>query len=343
MQRKQTLFWIVFVCLALMVCVTGSAFAATTGSVKGKVHKNSASGSDLSGVKVSCGGKSDTTDSNGKFEIKKISVGNQTLSFSKSGYQSFQTSVKIVKDKTANIGDRWLTENKPANGSISGRLHKNAASGSILSGVTISGGSKNTTSGGDGSFKLDGLAAGDHAISFSKFGYGSYQTNVKVVASKNANIGDRWLIENTQHIATSNTIDLKSWQREKVNAVMNKLNTRDYVEGQCTDRGQYTWCYGFARQFYGLPKIQHADDAFYELKKNPTYKNNIVVESTFNKIPIGSLVFWRGGSYGHAAIKVNESDIVGEGNPQINKNDMCIVTKVKASSINLPLLGYYVP
>lgn len=241
MPTKRLFPWLVIVCMSLMVCVTGSAFAASTGSVKGTVHKNSASGSDLSGVKVTCDGKSDTTDSKGKFEIKKIPTGDQTLSFSKSGYQSFQISVKIVKNKTANVGDRWLTGTTapvsaaPAPlsgtiGSVSGKIHNNAASGAPLSGVSVTCGGKSDTTDSNGKFEIKNISAGNQALAFLKSGYQPFQTSVKIVADKKANIGDRWLTE----IATSQ-VQGKSQPNLSNSAYkspLNKLATR--FGGQCT-------------------------------------------------------------------------------------------------------------
>jgi len=80
------------------------------GSVSGKLHKNSAAGAALSGVSVSCGGKNATTDGNGNFRLDGVAAGSTTISFSKAGYDSYQTSANIEAGKTASVGDRWLTE-----------------------------------------------------------------------------------------------------------------------------------------------------------------------------------------------------------------------------------------
>jgi len=98
--------------LLILPCM---ASASSTGSVKGQLHKNSASGAALSGAKVTCGGESDKTDDNGKFKIKGIKAGDHTISFSKSGYESYEKTVKIVAGQTANMGDRWLTETMKGN------------------------------------------------------------------------------------------------------------------------------------------------------------------------------------------------------------------------------------
>ena len=81
-----------------------------TGGVTGKLHINSASGSVLSGASVTCGGKSTTTGSDGKYTITGITPGNQNLSFSKSGYQSYSKSVTITSGQTLNAGDSYLTK-----------------------------------------------------------------------------------------------------------------------------------------------------------------------------------------------------------------------------------------
>ena len=103
----------IVLCMMFLTCMVG--FASDTGSVKGKLHKNSASGPALSGAKVTCGGESDKTDDDGKFKIKGIKKGEHTIQLSKNGYESYQTTVKIKAGETANVGDRWLTENSSTN------------------------------------------------------------------------------------------------------------------------------------------------------------------------------------------------------------------------------------
>ncbi|MCX6985429.1 MAG: carboxypeptidase-like regulatory domain-containing protein [Lentisphaerae bacterium] len=165
--------------------------------MSGAVHKNEAWGAYLSGVLVKCSGKSDTTDKKGRFKLKGIATENQTITFSKSGYESYQTSVVIVANKKANIGDRWLTEIKSLKGSVAGKLHKNSASEPVLSGVSVNCDGTIATTDDNGNFELDGVAAGDHSISFFKSGYEPFQTRVKIVANKIVHIGDRRLIEKT--------------------------------------------------------------------------------------------------------------------------------------------------
>ncbi|MEN6622752.1 MAG: carboxypeptidase regulatory-like domain-containing protein, partial [Smithella sp.] len=294
-------------CLMFLPCIASAA--GDKGSVKGTVHKNSASREALSGVKVKCGGESDKTDDNGKFKIKGVKQGNQTIKFSKDGYESYETTVKIIAGQTANVGNRWLMQKTTADktkpvinrlelskssikegekveihytvsdsggsglkqvelwkgkdkgnlghyktdkvsgngpvsgqfkdtpspagtffygihvldnndnlaydngalpvvveasksvGSVSGKLHKNSASGAVLSGVSVSCGGKSVTTGNDGKFKLEKIAVGNQTILFSKSEYESYQTNVTIAAGQKANMGDRWLTETKKIIS----------------------------------------------------------------------------------------------------------------------------------------------
>lgn len=97
---------------------TISLAEVTTGAVRGRLHENSVSGPSLSGAKVSCDGKSTTTGSDGTFRLTGISDGSRTITFSKSGYQSYPLAVTISKGQETDVGDRYLVRN-PAKPSLS--------------------------------------------------------------------------------------------------------------------------------------------------------------------------------------------------------------------------------
>jgi len=88
----------------------GFIYKKSAGTVHGKLHIGSASGSALASATVKCGGQSTTTDSKGQYGLAGISPGNQTISFSKSGYQSYSKSVTITDQKDLNAGDNYLTK-----------------------------------------------------------------------------------------------------------------------------------------------------------------------------------------------------------------------------------------
>jgi len=80
------------------------------GSVTGILHENSSSGPVLSSAKVTCGGKITQTASNGSYTLSAIPAGNQTLAFSKTGYESYSKAVTITANQTLNAGDNYLVE-----------------------------------------------------------------------------------------------------------------------------------------------------------------------------------------------------------------------------------------
>jgi len=88
--------------------------ASPTGGIYGTLHESSAAGLALSGATVTCGGKSTITGSNGSFSLSGITLGNQTLTLSKAGYQSFSLSVSISSGSDYNAGDRWLLSDTPS-------------------------------------------------------------------------------------------------------------------------------------------------------------------------------------------------------------------------------------
>jgi formylglycine-generating enzyme required for sulfatase activity len=92
--------------------VTGDPItSSTTGSVSGKLHSGSATGSALSGADVTCGGKSAKTASNGTFSLPDIQTGTQTITFSKSGYETYEQSLIVNARLNTDVGDRWLEAN----------------------------------------------------------------------------------------------------------------------------------------------------------------------------------------------------------------------------------------
>ncbi len=113
--KRLFLSIVLLFCLLFLPLGNYNAFSGENeGSVKGTVHKNSATGPKLSGVKVKCGGESDKTDDNGKFKIKGIKKGEHTIKFSKDGYENYERNVKIKAGQTTNIGDRWLVKKSSA-------------------------------------------------------------------------------------------------------------------------------------------------------------------------------------------------------------------------------------
>jgi hypothetical protein len=78
------------------------------GGVIGELHMNSVTGPPLTGATVTCGGESATTRSDGSYSLSHVPEGSQTLSFSKSGYQSSSRTVSIIAGQSLDAGDDYL-------------------------------------------------------------------------------------------------------------------------------------------------------------------------------------------------------------------------------------------
>ena len=88
------------------------------GTVSGTLHKNSSDGPILSGAKVTCNGKTQTTNSRGYFRFLRMASGNQLISFSKKGYLPYSLPINIPEGKARSTGRRWLVANSSINPTI---------------------------------------------------------------------------------------------------------------------------------------------------------------------------------------------------------------------------------
>ena len=84
---------------------------ATTGDITGTLRIGWLWGAPLAGASVTCGGKSTTTATDGSYTITDIAPGSQTLSFFKTGYQTYEKVVTVTAGKTLNAWVNYLIAN----------------------------------------------------------------------------------------------------------------------------------------------------------------------------------------------------------------------------------------
>ena len=164
------------------------------GSLHGLLHENSLTGSALSGATVSCGGITGVTQSDGSYSLSNVPEGNQTLSFSKTGYQPYSKPVTITANQNLNVGDNYLAKNPIQTGNLHGRLHADSITGPGLSGATVSCGGIMGFTQPDGSYSLSNVPEGNQTLTFSKTSYQSYQKPVTITANQNLDAGDNYLL-----------------------------------------------------------------------------------------------------------------------------------------------------
>lgn len=134
---------------------TGIADQTPTFSISGTVL---AGGSGLSGVTVSAGNVSAITTANGTYSITGLTAGSYNVSAARSGYTLSPGSRSVVVAANVSSIDFAATLNTF---SISGAVRQ---SGVGLPGITVSVGSKSTTTDSLGQYTLSGLAGGSYTV-----------------------------------------------------------------------------------------------------------------------------------------------------------------------------------
>ncbi len=139
--------------------------AASTYSISGTITYN---GSGLSGVSVTAGSVSATTNASGAYTINGVANGTYTVTPSLSGY-TFSPASQSVTVNSANVtGINFTASGGTVTYSISGTI---TAGGSSLSGVTVSTGSASATTNSSGTYTISGLGNGTYTVTPSLSGY----------------------------------------------------------------------------------------------------------------------------------------------------------------------------
>ncbi|HET8888819.1 MAG TPA: carboxypeptidase regulatory-like domain-containing protein [Candidatus Angelobacter sp.] len=150
--------------------------AAAVGTVTGKV--TNASGAPISGASVSSGGNGAITGSDGGYTLQ-LPGGTATLTAALAGYQNASGSVAVTAGQSTQAETLQLQPINPGN--VTGTVAD--GNGQALGGATVSAAGLSMTSGGDGSYTLNNLPAGQTTIQASLTGYQPGSTSVNVVAA----------------------------------------------------------------------------------------------------------------------------------------------------------------
>lgn len=165
---------------------------ATLGTIKGTVL-NEDTNDPIEGVTVTVSGVSGTvqTGSDGTFTVEKVSVERHTLTLTKTGYQETSTSVAASKFDSEKVATVTVTM-KEAGAKVLGRVLDGDNGNAPLAGVTVAIGSINTTTGSDGKFTIEDIAAASHTVTFTKTDYSTVTKNITLLDfdDKVADLGD---------------------------------------------------------------------------------------------------------------------------------------------------------
>jgi PKD repeat protein len=151
----------------------------TTYSIAGQV--TTSTGVGISGVTVSTGSASSTTDASGNYSIPSLVAGSYTLTPSASGY-TFSPTSRAVTIGTSNVTGQNFTGTAAASTySISGTVATSGGAG--ISGVTVSTGSASATTNASGAYTISNLANGTYTLTPSLAGYTFSPTSLSATVS----------------------------------------------------------------------------------------------------------------------------------------------------------------
>lgn len=161
--------------------VTGQDFVREDLTIAGQVTYG---GSPLSGVTISDGTSSVTTDASGNYLLSVLNPGSYTITASKGCYQFAPPSL------TVNVTSNETGQNFTASGacSISGQI---TSGGSPVSGLTVSDGAGHTaTTDANGNYTIGGLRPGSYSVTPSGTCYG-FTPSVRPITLSSASVSSQ--------------------------------------------------------------------------------------------------------------------------------------------------------
>ncbi len=154
---------------------------STSGTtVKGLVYIGGNTTKRLSGATVKVGSATAKSDSSGYWEIKGVKAGTYTVTVSRSGYQTRSFSKAVSgKETWASAG---LTATVPTL-VLKGLIYQGTNTSKPIAGATVKLGSRTTTTGSDGMYQFNNVAAGTYTITASKSGFKTTSVSRAVTAN----------------------------------------------------------------------------------------------------------------------------------------------------------------
>ncbi len=152
---------------------------STTGTVSGMVT-DADSGDPLEDVRVKIRSVETFTDADGNYKLTGVKEGTSTITAKKTGY--FNSSDRVDVNAGEEVTKNIQMTRKHTNGAVEGVVTD--TSGNAVKDVLVFIGDTEVKTGGNGSFKLNGIDEGNQTIHAVKSGYQDYSASVSVVAGQ---------------------------------------------------------------------------------------------------------------------------------------------------------------
>lgn len=185
------------------ITLTEPSSAPTTGTVSGGVTNSS--GLALSGVTVSAGGLTTTTQSSGSYTLVGVSAGTVMVSASASGYQTATQTVIVSGGATANAN--FALTSTALTGTITGKV-TNISNGAALIGATVKWNGTAVSTNSSGIYTIANATAGSQSLTGSATGYLARSATVNVVSGGSATLNFQLATAGLIKVTASNSAGL---------------------------------------------------------------------------------------------------------------------------------------
>lgn len=177
-NNKKIAFWKDNVSVSPGVITTlGNLSLKTTGIVKGTISSNS---QPVSGVTIKIMGQTDTTDTNGNYQVSNIPYGSYLIEASKTGFNNYSATISIgdvTKTHDISIASSGYTPKM----TISGYVYY-AGTTIPVAGVVVSIANNTFTTSSDGAYSLQNITPGNYTLTAKKEGYDDYSASLEISA-----------------------------------------------------------------------------------------------------------------------------------------------------------------
>ena len=200
---------------------------AYPGNVTGIV--SSTSGGTVSGVNVTIGNLTATTDAGGVYLITGVAAGsNATVTANKQHFASFTGSVNV----TSAVNNTYNFTMVANPGNVTGTVTSSA--GGTVAGVTVTIANVTGTTDSNGNYTLTGVTpSSNQQVTASKTGFGNYSGNTPVVSDQNTTF-------NFTMLANPGTVNGAISSSYDGSAVQGAVITIGNVTGTTDSSGEYT-------------------------------------------------------------------------------------------------------
>jgi len=154
-----------------------------TGTIAGTVTNSS--GAALSGVTVSIGSETTTSQANGSYTLTNVNAGSATVTASLAGYQTATDNVTVTAGSTTTANFTLVAST--SSGTVTGKV-TNISTGGVLSGATVKWNSTAVSTDGNGVYTLNNVGSGNQALTAVATGYLSRTASVTVTAGSAATL-----------------------------------------------------------------------------------------------------------------------------------------------------------